>query len=303
VGNIAVIGSLNMDIVNHVLKMPLPGETIKALSTEYIPGGKGANQAVAASLSGSRVKMIGAVGSDLFSNKLIESLNEHGVQTDTLVNKKCETGVAFITVDHTGENNIILSEGANGLFSERDIPFSLFDDVDTLLVQNEIPWHATRFAIETANKNGIRVIFNPAPALRSKAIIPLVDVLILNKTELEVLTGSIVKDISSAELGLKDLITDGVREVVLTLGDQGSIYMNSGGKHLYTPAYKVNTVDTTAAGDTFIGAFASIYEADLSIEEKLLYSTAAAALSVSKKRAQTSIPNREDIEQFIAQQM
>lgn len=301
-GNIAVIGSLNIDIVNTVSKRPLPGETIKALSTTYFPGGKGANQAVAASLSGANVNLIGAVGSDLYSSILIKSLNEHGVQTEHVLKKEGNTGLAFITVDETGENSIIISEGANGLLSVQDIENLLFvlDDIDIIIVQNEISWSTTRFVIKTAFKKGIRVILNPSPAVSSLEIIPLVDLLILNMTELESLMGNSVNSLSSAELALKELVSMGVSEIILTLGDKGSIYMNNAGKQIFTPAYKVKAVDTTAAGDTFIGSFASKYMLEIPIEEKLLFSTAAAALTVSRKGAQTSIPTVEEIELFIS---
>jgi ribokinase len=305
VGSIAVIGSLNIDIVNHVSKRPHPGETVKALSTSYFPGGKGANQAVAASLTGGHVKMIGVVGTDMYSATLIESLNESGVNTENVLIKESGTGVAFITVDESGENTIIISEGANGLLSEQDIEStpSVFEDINIVLVQNEISWRTTSFVMKTASEKGIPVIFNPAPAIRSNEILPIVDVLILNMTELEVLLGTSINDRSRAESALKEIVTSGVQEVILTLGEKGSIYMNNEGKQIFTPAYKVKAIDTTAAGDTFIGAFASTYLLDEPIEEKLRFSTAAAALTVSRKGAQTSIPKRDEIEYFLSQQI
>jgi ribokinase len=299
---IIVIGSINMDIVNHVKSFPKAGETIKGLATEYNPGGKGANQAVAASLSGGNVIHIGAVGDDAFGEVLLKSLSSRGVNTKHVITKTGSSGLAFITVNHEGQNHIVLSEGANAKLSVADIKSSLdiASDIAAILFQNEVPWETTKFAMDWARSKGIKVYYNPAPAMEiSRESFPLIDTIILNETESHYITGLIVSSFLDAEKVADLLVQWGVRAAILTLGEKGSLYKDKAGRLVIIPAFKVEPNDTTAAGDTFIGAFVIAQTEGTDIEGSLSFASAAAALSVSRKGAQASIPHRQEIETFI----
>jgi len=299
-GEIIVVGSINMDIVNEVDRFPQPGETIYGTSTAYVPGGKGANQAVAASKSGASVSMIGAVGQDAFGPILAESLRDAGVDTRFVAVKEGTSGLAFITVSSAGENQIILATGSNGKLQDGDIPnLSAFAEARTILLQNEIPWETNRHVLSEARKHGIPVIVNPAPALHiSDEDLALIDMLVLNETEAAYMTGGIEDPKEAA----RTLIRRGVRKVVLTLGEQGSLYVDAAGKEVRMSAFQVKALDTTAAGDTFIGAFAAARMRYADIESCLRYASGAAALSVTKRGAQTSIPAKEETMRFINEQ-
>lgn len=301
---IVVIGSINMDVINHVERHPLPGETVKGLGTEYSPGGKGANQAVAAALAGAQVDMVGAVGRDAFAATLLGSLQDRGVHTNAVTAKEGASGLAFITVSAAGENNIILSAGANGLLSVDDLErqSALLETADAVLLQNEIPWATTRAALELAKRKGARACLNAAPAFRlPEEAWPLVDVLVLNESEASVVTGLPVADAEQAEQAALGLIRGGVSAVVITLGEKGSLYVHRDGRKLLTPAFPVKAVDTTAAGDTFVGAFAAagFGEGDMPADEALRFASAAAALTVTRKGAQQAIPGRAEIAAFL----
>lgn len=299
---IVVIGSMNMDIVNHVENHPKPGETIKGWGTAYYPGGKGANQAVAAARSGGQVMMAGAVGTDTFAGKLVSTLQGEGINKDSILEKDGTSGIAFITVDSSGENTIILSEGSNGKFMPEDLDpiFRMKKSGDIILLQNEIPWPTTEYAIRTAHRKGVRVFLNPAPAVKvPKGLFPLLDMLILNETEVEAITDTPVKDIKHARIAASLLNEWGLKEVIITLGKNGSLYRNQEGCEIITPSFSVNAIDTTAAGDTFIGAFAAENVLGPPIQDCLQYATAAAALSVTIQGAQSSIPTREKILTFL----
>jgi ribokinase len=300
--SIVVIGSINMDIVNHVESFPEPGETITGLGTEYSSGGKGANQAVAASLAGGDVMMIGAVGDDPFSDALKASLSNYGVDTSQVLKKSGSSGLAFITVNNKGQNHIVLSEGANAQVSSADIEAGLIEliDIKVMLFQNEIPWDTTEVAVNWAQTQGIKVYYNPAPARKiPQTVLPLMDTIILNEMETLCITGITISNIIEAEKAADALLQSGVKAVIITLGEKGSMYKNGDGKCVITPAFKVEPLDTTAAGDTFIGAFTVAQTEGLDIESSLSFASAAAALSVSRKGAQASIPRRQEIDDFI----
>jgi len=300
--HITVIGSINMDIVTYVTKLPLPGETVKGLGTTNNPGGKGANQAIAAYLAGGSVTMIGAVGGDEIGQNLISNFRDIGLDTTNILRKKGQSGLAFITVDLSGENQIVLSEGSNAELSTEDM--LLLKDIiktsHTILLQNEIPWNTTKYLIEFANSSGIRVVFNPAPAIQiEEGILPFIDILILNETEAESITEVKVHDLLSARAAAAKLLEVGVKEVIITLGDKGSFYCSRKGEDIYTNAYAVEAVDTTAAGDAFIGAFTVISATNPSMDECLRFASSAAAITVTRKGAQISIPNKGEIEAFL----
>lgn len=300
--NILVIGSINMDVVNHVLKHPLPGETIKSLKTDYNPGGKGANQAAAAALAGAQVIFIGAVGNDPFASQLLSAIRGIGVQSDFVFNKDGNSGLASITVDASGENHIILTEGANGLLTVNDIKDSLelFDSADIVMLQNEINWETTRYVMEESHRRGVSVYFNPAPAVQIPMdIFHFIDVLILNESEAETLTGIAVSNNIQAIQASAKLRDEGVGKVVLTLGNKGSLFTDSNDAVTHVPAFDVRAADTTAAGDTFIGVLAATTGSKDISEETLRFASAAAAIKVTRKGALASIPNKLEIEEFL----
>ncbi|MEH7097444.1 ribokinase [Neobacillus vireti] len=300
--NILVVGSINMDIVNRVVNHPIPGETIKGLSTVYSPGGKGANQAVAAALAGGRVGMLAAIGSDPYGLELVESLAKANVDTKAIKKKEGTSGMAFITVSESGENTIILSEGANGRLTIKDVEeqLGLLDEAEILLVQNEIPLETTLFLLKEAQQRNVQTYFNPAPALEIPSeILQLIDVLIVNETEMEVVTGIRIETEEARGQALNWLVDHGVRSVILTLGEKGSHYYSKTETCLITPGFKVKAVDTTAAGDTFIGAFAAAKASGNNTKEAILFATAASALAVTKHGAQQSIPSKNEIEEFL----
>ncbi|MDQ1000405.1 ribokinase [Neobacillus niacini] len=297
--NILVVGSMNMDIVTRVNRHPLPGETIHGLNTSFFSGGKGANQAVAAVRSGATVTMAGALGGDFFGNEISRLLLNDHINLKH-VQKKCSmTGMAIITIDDSGENNIVLNEGANGKFMPEDLLDVELIQYDAILMQNEIPWETNAFILEKASVLNIKTVFNPAPALTIKdRYFPMIDLLILNEIEASEMTNIPVKDIESACKSALWLIEKGVSEVIITLGKQGAIYMDQNGSFFKSFAYNVTTVDTTAAGDTFIGAFVSAcFNND--VADSLKYAAAAAALTVTKEGSQNSIPYLKQVDALI----
>jgi ribokinase len=300
--NILVVGSINMDIVNRVAKHPLPGETIKGLGSRYSPGGKGANQAVAAGLAGGHVTMLGAVGNDPYGLELVSSLDQSNVNASEIIKKQGTSGMAFITVDASGENTIILSEGANGKLTIKDAAerLHLLEQADLLLLQNEIPLETTLFVLKEAERLQVQTYFNPAPALEIPlAAFPLIDVLILNETEIEVVTGIAIDTEEAKERAINWLMDHGIKAIILTLGEKGSHYYSKSEGRIITPGFKVNAVDTTAAGDTFIGSFAAAKASGKKTKEALLFATAASAMTVTRHGAQNSIPLKNEIDVFL----
>ncbi|WP_054023413.1 ribokinase [Bacillus sp. FJAT-28004] len=297
-----VVGSINMDIVSQVEKFPLPGETISSTATSFFPGGKGANQAVAAARSGAKCAMIGAVGEDPFAQTLITSLQDNGISTSQVLRKQGTSGFAIITVNGDGENHIVLSEGANGQLTEKDAAagYEEWSDIHAVLLQNEIPWETTLSVMNSASSSGIKVFYNPAPARAiPEHVFPLIDTLIINETEAAVVTGLTVNDVSSAQAAAEVVMGKGTNNVIITLGEKGCFYQNEQGYSLSIPAFKVKPVDTTAAGDTFFGAFAAASAEGSPAEQALTFAAAAAALAVTKIGAQSSIPTKAEIDAFL----
>ncbi|MGA9225727.1 MAG: ribokinase, partial [Mesobacillus sp.] len=214
-----VVGSINMDIFTYVENLPKPGETLNSEQVKFGSGGKGANQAVAASLSGAEVYILGAVGNDAFQGTLLQSLKENNVNLNYVIEKNTNSGLALITVDQNGENHIVLSEGANGLIKNKDVDKVLEQSIlpAAVLVQNEITWETTRYVMEKAKKLNIAVYYNAAPAKKiSDKVFGLMDVLILNELEATTLTGTIIEVDEDAKHALNQLINKGVKEVIIT---------------------------------------------------------------------------------------
>lgn len=293
-----------MDVVSSVNQFPLPGETIHSSGTAFFPGGKGANQAVACARAGADCAIVGAVGLDPFGDTLVASLEDRNVGVKSVLSKEGTSGFAIITVNEEGENCIVLSEGANGKLTAADVDAEVqWDGIYAVLLQNEIPWQTTRHVIQAAGAAGVRVWFNPAPARDiPQELFPRLDTLIMNETETKVITGIEVEDATSAEAAAERIVEWGTANVIITLGDQGCFYMNAHGEKAVVPAFRVKPVDTTAAGDTFIGAYAAACADGLETVEALTFAAAAAALSVTRPGAQASIPSQEEIQAFIVSQ-
>lgn len=297
---ILAAGSMNMDIVTRVHHHPSPGETISGINTNFFSGGKGANQAVAAVRSGAEVSMAGSLGDDFFGSEIIRLLSMDNISLTYVQTGKETTGTALITIDDEGENNIILSKGANGDWEDSDLVGIDFTQYNAILLQNEIPWEMNALILEKASKLGVKTFFNPAPALQiTKRYLSMIDVLILNEIEAKELTGIPIDSVEEGYAAGEKLIQQGVSEVIITLGKQGSLYVDGNGQQILVPAFDVNTIDTTAAGDTFIGSFAAKYVSGWKIASSLRYASAAAALTVTTEGAQNSIPIEEEVTTFI----
>jgi ribokinase len=318
--DVLVIGSLNADLVVRAPHFPLPGETISGDDLQIIPGGKGANQAVAAARQGTSVAMLGCVGKDSFGPFLIESLKSNNVDTSHLRVDESATGTAIIVVDSNGQNSIVLSAGANGKVSALDIN-ALKLEAKLLLLQLEIPLETVIHAAKWGKQKAMTVILNPAPARAlPDELIANADYIIPNETELNLLTGVPVTDDVSAEKAAKVLLSRGAKNVIVTLGEKGALVVSSK-QVTHVDAYKIDVVDTTAAGDAFIGGFASYLIKTLESDSKLSdvhqhpqgtraaslqiinavkYANACGALAATKFGAQPSLPTKEVVEQFIS---
>jgi ribokinase len=298
--DVLVIGSLNADLVVRAPYFPQPGETISGDDLQIIPGGKGANQAVAAARQGASVAMLGRVGSDSFGPFLLESLKSNQVDVIHVQTDNAATGTATIIVDGNGQNSIVLSTGANGKVSPADVDSASALRPKLTLFQLEIPISTVLYAAQCARQNGSRVILNPAPAKPlPDELVSLADFIVPNETELSLLTGMEVKDVSSAEQAAKVLLTRGAKHVIVTLGSKGALVVSST-QVIQVDTYKVNVVDTTAAGDAFIGGFASALLRGLEIEDAVKYANACGALATTKFGAQPSLPTREETEKFMS---
>ena len=295
---ILVVGSINMDLVVRVQHAPAPGETVLGGDFSTFPGGKGANQAVAASRMGGEVTMVGRVGNDDFGNDLIQGLVENKIKTTHVIKDSgAPSGIAMIAVADSGENMIVVASGANMQVSVDDVhrARSLMQETDLLLVQLECPLEAVSAAIDLAYANHVPVVLNPAPAQPlSQALLAHVEVLTPNENEVLQLTGE-----DNLERGIQKLREWGVKNVVVTLGDKGARVVNEVTDR-YIPAYEVTAVDTTAAGDAFNGALAVALAEGKSLIESVRYGTAAGALAATKMGAQPSLPMRQAVEDLIA---
>jgi ribokinase len=300
---VVVIGSLNMDLVTRAPRLPRGGETLIGESFATVSGGKGANQAVAAARLGAQVSMVGCVGSDAYGEELRGALLAEQIDCQAVSTVDDSSGVALIVVDDNSQNAIVIVAGANGALTPEVI--DRFDAVlqaaDVIICQLEVPDASVGHALKRGRELGKTVILNPAPASR-----PLpadwyasIDYLIPNESEASALSGLPVDSLASAETAASRLIAMGAGKVIITLGAQGSLFAN-GKSFEHFPATKVKAVDTTAAGDTFVGGFAAALAAGKSEADAIRFGQVAAALSVTRAGAQPSIPTLSDVQAFKA---
>ena len=298
---ILVIGSLNMDLVVKVKSLPKLGETILGNSLYENPGGKGANQAIAASRLGGDVTMIGKLGNDNYGNQLLENLKINNIKTKGIIRSDNPTGTAIIEVDEEGHNHIVVIAGSNMKLEKEDIDskIDLIKESDIVILQQEIPLETVKYAMELSKKNGKVTMLNPAPAVKiDDEMLNLADYLILNETELELAADIGKLSVSDYPNVIKGLKNRGSKEIILTLGEKGGIYTELEEIKEYK-ALTVKAVDTTAAGDSFIGAFALRIAEGAEIEEALNFAVGVSALTVTKMGAQQSLPTREELKKFL----
>lgn len=297
-----VIGSLNMDMTVKVEELPKLGETIFGNDFYESCGGKGANQAVAVSKLGMKTEMIGMVGKDSQGEKLIQNLNKYGIISDNVIKSDELTGRAIITVDRKGDNNIIVIPGSNFKITKEHIQDKqdVIASSDVVILQNEIPADTVEFSLLKAKELGKITIFNPAPARKlSDGAFKNTDYLILNETEMEEIFEIEFNDKEYTEKISSKKKEYSIKNIILTLGDKGSILFSEDNSIKKYDVYKVKAVDTTAAGDSFIGAFTMKICETGNSDEAIKYATAVSAIVVTRQGAQDSIPTREEIEKFI----
>ena len=295
---IYVIGSSNTDMVVKTEKLPMPGETVIGGTFFMNPGGKGANQAVAAARLGGRVTFIARVGADLFGSQALQQFQKENINTRFVTqDPEYPSGVALIGVDRQGENTIIVAPGSNRQLNVKDVAnaFESIDEKSIILIQLEIPQETVEFAILSGKKKNCDVILNPAPvqpvdgnALRNLSIIT------PNETEAEMLTGIRITDLKTAEQAARQLHQSGVPNVIITLGSKGA-YVSAGSSGKLVAAPKVTAVDTTAGGDCFNGALAVALAEGMKIEAAVGFACQAASLSVTRMGAQASMPYRKEV--------
>jgi ribokinase len=295
-----VFGSINTDLVVYVARLPKPGETVSGGTYASYPGGKGANQAVAAARAGAAVEMHGCLGDDLFGRERVASLEATGVSTRGVrLVSGTASGVAQIAVDAEGENTIVVAPGANERFTAEgiDLPRPPNGERWVSLFQNEVPQEATELLIVKAREAGHTVLWNLAPTMSRKptdSTLRAVDYLICNRNELTALVGREAGVEEDARIPL----VWGVRDLIVTLGRNGSLWVSAKGT-VRVPAFPVDAVDTVGAGDCFCGVLAASLAEGSEIEPALHRSSAAAAISTTRRGAQTSMPGREEIESFL----
>ncbi|WP_305819613.1 ribokinase [Photobacterium leiognathi] len=301
---LVVLGSVNADHVLQVPSFPRPGETLHGRNYQVIPGGKGANQAVAAARLHADIGFIACVGDDAFGMFMRGNFVKDGIDTRGLKTEKgCPTGIAMIQVSDRGENSICLSPEANERLTAEaiDADLDMIRDAEYLLMQLETPMCGIEQAAKVAKSANTKVILNPAPARElSDELLACVDMITPNETEAEVLTGVTVTDNQSAQKAADILHTKGIDTVMITLGAKG-VWLSRMGKGDIISGFRVEATDTTAAGDTFNGALVTGLLEGLALESAIKFAHAAAAISVTRFGAQTSIPTREEVDAFLAQ--
>jgi len=291
-----------MDLVVKSPRIPAVGETILGEDFIMTPGGKGANQAVAAAKLGADVYFIAKLGDDVFAEQSLNNFKKEGVNTKYVMQtEEAPSGVALITVDDAGNNVIVVAPGANQMLSPDDVKKAESDITSSgaLVAQLEVPLETVEFAAKLANNCGVLFILDPAPAQKLRPeLLKMVDVLTPNETEAQILTGIEVTNEDSARTAAKKLLECGVKSVILTMGAKGFLLANDD-RMESVPAVKVDAVDATAAGDAFTGSLAVGLAQGKTLPDAALFANYVAALSVTKLGAQSSMPTKEDVERFV----
>jgi ribokinase len=308
--DVMVVGSLSMDLVLQVPRVPKVGETLAGYSFETFVGGKGNNQALSAARAGAKVTMLGKVGGDAYGDIVLNTLKQNGIDCkNMLTDQTIGTGIANIWVGPTGENCIIIVANSNGKLSPQDVDAAsaVIMSAKTLLLQLEVPVETITRAAAVAKRGNAKVILNPAPAPPSGSLPPEllanVDILVPNETEAELLTGIKPHDDTSIEACALKLLSLGPKAVIITLGERGAILVNqsaSGLNKLHVASYPVKVVDSTAAGDAFCGALASQLAKGASMEAAIRYGCAAGALACTKPGAEPSLPSAAELDALVA---
>ena len=297
---VAVVGSINMDLILRCRKLPLPGETTLAASSAEIPGGKGANQAIAAAKVGAAVAMIGRVGDDTFGPRLLSNLQAYQISTDhVLPCSKTASGIAVITVDDAGENSIVLSPGANSLVSPAAVQQAreVIEDADVLLVQLEIPTDTVVAAMRIAKAAGVKTVLDPAPAPQAwPGELAIADVICPNETEAAAMTGMVVDSVESAFRSARVLSTQIGGSAIITLGSDGAVFCTPDGDCQHIPTSVTDVVDTTGSGDAFAGAFAVRWAETNDPAAAIRFANAAGSLAATRLGAQTGMGSRAEID-------
>jgi ribokinase len=300
---VTIVGSLNMDLTIRSPRIPRPGETILGSGFHTAPGGKGANQAVAAARLGSQVAMVGRLGADSFGSKLRQELSSAGVDHKFIIrDEKVATGVAFIVVDDGGENSIVVAPGANMRLTPADVKAAenVISASSVLLLQLEVPIDTVIRATQIAQAHNVPVILNPAPAQKLPSqLLNLVNILIPNETETRQLTGLPVSTIDEIQAASVVLREKGPEHVIITLGSRGAL-LSTDDTIEFIPTFKISPVDTTAAGDAFVSAFAVALAEGKALAEAVRYGNAAGSLATTKLGAQPSLPTRDEVETLLA---
>jgi ribokinase len=303
--SVIVLGSINIDIVAKVNRLPMAGETVHGSDFFTTAGGKGANQAVAAARLGVETYLVGRVGSDRFGQELLTSLRDASVQTEhVIVDDRAPSGTAVIFVDHHGENQIAIVAGANGNVGEQDVESmsKLLPQAKALLMQLEIPLSTVELATAIARQQKVPIILDPAPARQDipAQLYASIDIITPNETEASQLLGMSVHNPETARCAAITLREKGVGTAIVKLGSQGVVCATAS-ETFFMPAFPVKAIDTVAAGDAFNGALAAAISNGLSIKQAVVWGAAAGALCATKSGAQTAIPNLDQLKSFLDQ--
>lgn len=296
---IVVIGSSNMDMMVKSNRLPKPGETVLGGEFMMNSGGKGANQAVAASRLGGNVCFISKIGKDVFGKQLLELYKSDNINTEYVFDdEKLPTGIALITTDEKGENSIVVASGANANLLPANIRLAQERIVasDILMMQLEIPIETVMYAAEVAKKAGVKVILNPAPAYHlPESLLKMLYLITPNETEAEMLSGVKITDMRTARQAADSIVSKGVENIIITLGADGALIKEKG-QFCKIEAYPVKAVDTTAAGDVFNGALCTFLAEGMTLTKAAVFASKASAISVTRLGAQPSIPYRNELD-------
>ncbi|WP_311408316.1 ribokinase [Liquorilactobacillus uvarum] len=298
--NVVVLGSINADIILKLKRLPKPGETMKLQGFETAGGGKGANQAIAAARSSSEVHFVGRVGADAYGKMMCDLLQKDGINIEHIkTDANNPTGQAYILLQDSGENSILVNSGANAFIQEEDVKNAryLIEKADVIVAQFEVPINRIIEAFKMARAAGVSTILNPAPATKvPDKLLELTDLITPNEVEAEMLTDIHVDNPISQRNAAKMLQAKGVKNVILTLGSEGAYYLTENNQEQAVPAFKVKAIDTTGAGDTFIGCLAAKLNPNFdNIPQAVHYANKASSLTVQKIGAIPSIPTEKEI--------